>query len=414
MSIVSQDSFDDMVTKSFNPETHQLPPRAPAPRNRRKKIDYFKWASAVAVPIIVAAITMVNKGENKKTPTDFNYAHNISVFVNQYQHFMGQPLAKGQLDQLVSAINLAQNGEYQSSRQILESLAGAVPVPAVFNMIGAFYAEKGDMDAARQLFDEALAKDGSYKPAVENLARLKASPLPTPGPDKISGRESEPNNDIAHANIIRVGPVIAGEISNSSDTDFYQFTTGGAPRDIYRITMNPAPSLRPDIHVYDAKRNDMFEEYRGTGGAVLEKDFSPIPDTVYYVQIAPYDNSGSYTLSVKPLHAYDSFEPNDDILSAKPIALGKTIEANIMDTSDTDFYQVKSGSAPNLTLVMNPATSLRPDIHVYDAQRNHMFEDYRDTGGAILERKFDVQPNTVYYVQVAPYDNAGRYSLTVK
>jgi hypothetical protein len=48
---------------------------------------------------------------------------------------------------------------------------------------------------------------------------------------------------------------------------------------------------------------------------------------------------------------------------------------------------------------------------VYDAQRNQVFEDYRGTGGAILERKFAVQPNTVYYVQVAPYDNAGKYPL---
>jgi hypothetical protein len=391
---------------------------------RRRKTDYYKWIVGIALPIIIGLIPLLKHDETKAG--NFSYVGSVTLIENQYQQFLGQPLAKEQKDQLVSAINLAQNGEYESSRQILEPLAGAVPVPAVFNMIGAFYAEKGDKAAARQFFDRALAKDGSYKPAVENLARLKASPPPKPGPneisgresepapEKISGRESEPNNDIAHANIMRVGAAIAGEISNPSDTDFYQFTTGHAPRDIYRITMNPAPSLRPDIHVFDAKRNHMFEDYRDTGGAVLEKDFSPAPDTVYYVQVAPYNNSGSYTLSVKPLHAYDRFEPNDDILSAKPIALGKAIEANIMDPTDADFYQVKSGSAPSLTLVMNPATSLRPDIHVYDAQRNHVFEDYRDTGGAILERKFDVQPNTMYYVQVGPYNNAGEYTLTVK
>ena len=85
-----------------------------------------------------------------------------------------------------------------------------------------------------------------------------------------------------------------------------------------------------------------------------------------------------------------------------------------MDTSDTDFYQIKSGSAPSLTVTMNPALSLRPDIHIFDAQRNHLFEDSRPTGGAILERKFDVQPNGVYYSQVAPYDNHGKYTLTVQ
>lgn len=386
---------------------------APTPQKRRRKIDYFKWASAVAVPIIVAAIPLLKKSDEKKTPATFIYTGSISVIANQYQQYLGQPLPKERSGQVASALNLAQNGEYEASRQILEPLAEAVPIPAVFNMIGAFYAEKGNAAAARQFFDRALAKDGSYKPAAENLARLKTGTADSKA-TKISNRESEPNNDILHPNVMPVGPVVAGEISDPSDTDFFQITTGRAPRDIYRITMSPIPSLRPDIHLYDVHRNHVFEDSRDTGGAILEKDFSPAPDSVYYVQVAPYGTSGSYTLSVKPQHKYDAFEPNDDIASAKPIAVGGTIEANIMDPSDTDFYQIKSGSAPSLTVAMSPAVSLRPDIHVYDGQRNHLFEDSRDTGGAILQRKFDVQPNSVYYIQVAPYSNSGQYTLTVK
>jgi hypothetical protein len=386
---------------------------ASAPKKRRTKVDYFKWASAVAVPIIVAAIPLLKNSEQKTTPANFTYVGAISLIENQYQQSVGQPLTKEQKEQLSSAVNLAKNGEYESSRQILEPLANAIPVPAVLNMIGAFYAENGNKESARQFFDRALAKDGSYKPAAENLARLKSPPAET-GVTKISSRESEPNNDIAHANITPVGAVIAGEISNPSDTDLFQFTTGHAPRDLYRITMTPAASLRPDIHVYDSKRNHLFEDYRQTAGAILERTFSPAVESLYYLQVSPWDQSGSYTLSISPLRAYDSFEPNDDIASAKPIALGRTVEANIMDSSDTDFYQIRSGAAASLTLTMNAAASLRPDIHVYDAQRNHLFEDSRPTSGAILERKFEVQPNSVYYIQVSPWDQSGSYTLTVK
>jgi tetratricopeptide (TPR) repeat protein len=391
--------------------------KTPLPRkSHRKKIDYFKWTAGIAVPIIVAIIGLYKSGsgDEKKTPGNFEYIGSVQIIENQYQQFVGQPLKdESTRAQLTAAMNLAQAGQYDASLPIFEQLAEKVPVPAIYNSIGSFYAEKGDTKNARNYFLKAIAKDPNYKPTLDNLARLTEAPKSVDA-RPISSREAEPNNDILHANVMPVGASIAGEISDPSDTDFFQFTSGPAPRDIYRITMTPALTLRPDIHVYDSNRNHLFEDSRPTGGAVLERDFSPAASTVYFVQVAPYDNSGAYTLSVKPLHAFDSFEPDDDIASARTIALGKTIEANIMDASDTDFYQVKSGSAPSLTVTMNPVPSLRPDIHVYDAQRNHLFEDSRPTGGAILERKFDVQPNSVYYIQIAPYDNAGKYTLTVQ
>ena len=87
-----------------------------------------------------------------------------------------------------------------------------------------------------------------------------------------------------------------------------------------------------------------------------------------------------------------------------------------MDEGDTDYYQVRSGSGPNLTVSLkNNSMTLRPNITAYDSQKNQVFNEYRTTSGADLEKTFNTQPNSIYYVQVSPFaGSSGAYSLTIK
>lgn len=327
---------------------------------------------------------------------------------------MKDEAAKGKLE---AAVNLAKAGQYDASLKILEQVAPTVPVAAVFNTIGSFYAEKGDDIKARENFQQALAKDPTYKPALDNLDLLKTA---KPEERQISGgREAEPNNDIPHANILPADAAVAGEISDASDTDYFRFATGRPPRDIYRISLkNNSTTLMPDLRAYDLQKNELFHDYRTTAGADLEHDFSPSADANSYVRASGFaSTTGTYSLTIKPLHRFDSFEPNDDIPSAKPIPLGKTIDANIMDQADLDYYQVRSGSAPSLTISLkNNSTTLQPDIVAFDSQKAQVLHDYSNTAGADLEHKFDTQPNTIYYVRIAAFagSTSGAYSLTVK
>ena len=89
------------------------------------------------------------------------------------------------------------------------------------------------------------------------------------------------------------------------------------------------------------------------------------------------------------------------------------IEANIMDTQDIDCYQV-SAPGSSLTISMSASEGLKPDVVVFDAERNQLFEEYRQTPGAIMEKKFDTQAGRLYYFKVKPFDTAGSYTLTVK
>jgi tetratricopeptide (TPR) repeat protein len=390
---------------------------AASPKKRAKKIDYYKWIAGIGVPILVAVIGLMatlRKGEDK-TPGNFTYIGSASVIENEYKQITGQPLKDpAVIAQLTAAANLAKAGQYDASRKILEQVSAAVPVPAVFTTIGSFYAEQGNGTAAKQYLQKAVALDGSYKPALETLNALKA---PAPEPKAISGREAEPNNDIQHANILPVNRTIAAEITEG-DTDYFQFTTGHPPRDIYRISIkNLSTTLAPAITVYDQQKGQLFyDNSHATPGSDLDHDFSPAADQNYYVQIWSNGNTqGAYSLTVSPQHRYDAFEPNDDIRSAKAIPLGKTIEANIMDSGDTDYYEVTSGSGKKLTASLkNTSTTLAPGITAYDSQKNQITYGSRDTAGADMDLTWDAQPNTVYYVQVwHGGSSSGSYTLTV-
>jgi hypothetical protein len=150
----------------------------------------------------------------------------------------------------------------------------------------------------------------------------------------------------------------------------------------------------------------------------VRHDFSPPPNTLYYVQIDGLSgSSGAYTLSVRALHAYDVYEPNDTILTATRVVPGQTIDANIMDGDDTDFYSFASPTAGAVTIDVTPHNgalilglgTFAPDL------RNIGFAPDPKAPGDSIHHLMQVEANQTYYVQVfSRKDTAGPYSLVVK
>jgi hypothetical protein len=299
---------------------------------------------------------------------------------------------------------------------MFEQLATTLPVPAILTSAGSLNAEHGNAQAARKYFEEALAKKPDYRAALDNLTALKT--VKVEEKSLAGGREVEPNGDIPRANVLPLNAAAVGEISETSDSDFYRFATGHPPRDFYRISFkNLSTTLTPMIFLFDGQKNQTTYQYRDTPGAEFDYDFVPDPDTAGYVQVAQQGNtSGAYSLTVTPLRKYDQFEPNDDIASAKSIALGRAIEANVMDIHDTDYYLIKSAAAGTSTVnLKNTSTTLAPAITIFDGQKNQITYQYRDTPGADLDYSFPTPPAGAYYVKVSQLSNsAGTYTLTAK
>ena len=72
---------------------------------------------------------------------------------------------------------------------------------------------------------------------------------------------------------------------------------------------------------------------RSTGGRTVASNAAPQGAKVLVGRWA-------YTIAVNPLRQFDQFEVNDTFDSATQIRGGATLEANIMDPSDDDFYAV--------------------------------------------------------------------------
>jgi hypothetical protein len=146
---------------------------------------------------------------------------------------------------------------------------------------------------------------------------------------------------------------------------------------------NKSSTLKPDFKVYDANRSQQLEKYDGTAGASAELSFTAEPGKAFYVQVLPYSSTGAYELSATPQNAFDALEPNDDVLTAVASAMGKTIEASIMDSKDEDWFKISGATAKSVNIVLeNMSATLKPDVKIYSSTKSNIGEKYDGTAGA--------------------------------
>lgn len=247
----------------------------------------------------------------------------------------------------------------------------------------------------------------------------------TSEPDAPSA-ESEPNDDLFNPTPIALGSRIEAGIGQAQDTDHYRFRTAPTYRDIYSIDLqNLTTSMRPRVIVLADNKQVLggTSDYTPgiTPGQDLNYQFSALPDTQYFVRVLSQGGEpGAYHLKIAPQQAYDAFEPNDTILTATPIPLGRRVEVNFMDARDVDHYRIQSPSAETSILVSleNGSTTIRPFFAVYDGNKREIgrTSDYVPgiTPGQDLQYQFTASADSRYYLFVDDLANSrGNYLLTV-
>ena len=104
-------------------------------------------------------------------------------------------------------------------------------------------------------------------------------------------------------------------------------------------------------------------------------------------------------------------------MNARRIALQQTIQANIMDARDTDFYSFESPAAGTVKVeIENRSATLVPALTTFTPDMRHsgFGPDVRNAGQG-LAHEFPVLANRVYFIQVwSQSDTWGDYSLTVR
>jgi hypothetical protein len=289
--------------------------------------------------------------------------------------------------------------------------ANATPAPAPIK-------EKIDSEvAAAKTISREFNREVVAVRKAQALESLQATP---PRHVEIEAQESEPNDDGLATNEIRLGTWITGSIGAPKDADFFAFTTPDTHRDLIRIELqNRSTTLEPRLELFDAEKTSRGEVHKTTQGADVSYAFIAAPATTYLVRVSNYygESVGVYLMRVAAVKAYDAHEPNDDILSAKEIAVAAPVTAGIMDDHDIDYFAVSSGEKEDTlrASVQNRSTTLQPEVALYDSAKALIGSAHNTTAGGNASYAFKVKPKTTYYVRVRDYytSAAGDYTLTV-
>ncbi len=430
----------------------------------------YWWLILIALPVMIALIgilpQLISKkkadapagGFNNQQTGDSNvaingsgnilnsdlstktYVINMAAIEKEYTSVKGEALQDEELKkEIEEAIALLNAGKASESATAFKAINRKLSLPSLETDLGVAYQKAGDATAATKAFSNVLQQDPNYAAANHNLGLIKVSQgelvdarkhfqkSPDIGESKalasaiteelkIHAYEQEPNDDPAHANILPLEKTIIGNIPDQSDTDFFQIKTPAKYRDILQIRIdNRSTTLRPGVSIFDANKSALSSAHKETPGANLEHTFVVPPDTTFFVQVYPdYYTSGGYKLTATPLKKYDAFEPNEDILHAASIDIGRQISGDIMDQDDADFYRFKTTSqSKTIKLhIENESTTLRPGVRVFDGNKSELPGTHNETPGANLDHSFLVQPNANYFVDVyGDYYTSGSYAL---
>ena len=277
-------------------------------------------------------------------------------------------------------------------------------------------------EQARQVATEAAIAAKTLGGTAETL---RATVIPNAPPQPVrGGSEQEPNDTILQANAAETGTNITGEIAPNNDADFYKFQYRDAKnrRDIIAVHVeNQSPAFRPNIRLH-AEDKSILRDWLGPNadGANVDVTFSAEAGKTYYVAVASYNGytAGKYVLSMVPQKAYDEYEPNDDGFTATPIAFGQTLDANIMDGSDVDWYRISGIKGTSVTVrVENASKTLQPAIRVHNADKSVLADwSAANIGGADHTITFAAEPGREYFLVVGAYNGytSGKYRLSTR
>ncbi|PYS83505.1 MAG: hypothetical protein DMF70_06540 [Acidobacteria bacterium] len=317
---------------------------------------------------------------------------------------------------------IAQQGGNMNGEQFQSCISGAkdyeTRIAQVATSINEAQAaeQQGNTQLAQQKTEQARQSASAATTTEKSLGEMTKT-LSAAVPVK-AGAEQEANDTILQANTAEMGTNIAGAIA-PGDVDFFQFQyrDGKNRRDIVTVHLeNKSATYQPMMALYKEDKS-LFQDWNGpSAGANQDLWFTAEPGKKYFVAVGSrYGSSGQYILSVSPQKAYDQYEPNDDAFTATAIKFGQSVEANIMDGNDPDFYRLSGvgGNTVNVRLE-NQSNTLRPMIRILNADKSVAREWVTTNAeGAELAFSFSVTPGQDYFVELGgQYGSMGKYRLS--
>ena len=418
----------------------------------------YWWVVLVAVPISVGLIAIIPKflggsdGDgNRITIENSKVGGNVQIVGTQLilNQLKSSDIDVADMEKIEAsinqAINLVEGGFYEDAILLFEEIVTKAQTPAIYNNLGTLYLLENQNEQAYESFKKGIAIDSTYQPLRLNLGRLyeqegkikEAIAQLEKAPDEAEARkllarltytsaaglfEQEPNNDILSPNDAPVAENIQGVIRAQSDIDFFKFTTPDPPRDIVGVEVkNLSTNLKLRVSLWGSDKQHLWSSatygHQVTSGQDIRYAFSALPKAVYYLSISSLGDRGKYQLSLLPKGAFDSYEPNDNILTAKDAELGSPINASLMDSNDRDYYRIHSSGNAVLVSLKNNSPDLQPQIQIWRGDKSYLWGNanygHQVTPSQDVEKSFETERGETYYVSIASLGGSGEYTLFI-
>jgi hypothetical protein len=169
--------------------------------NDEKVPRKYWWVAAVAVPVAVALIAILPglskpsagsgsatntaiTGDNNTVSLDYSthntFVTNVNVIAREYELQTGRPLGDDLRRQIEAAVSAAMQSNHTESIRLLEEVAQAAPVPAIYNNLGVEYAKTQNVEASRRAFELSKAKIAEVAAAAAKNRPLSKTALKPP------------------------------------------------------------------------------------------------------------------------------------------------------------------------------------------------------------------------------------------
>ena len=232
-----------------------------------------------------------------------------------------------------------------------------------------------------------------------------------------SGYESESNDSTSTADAIISGSAIKGQLSSSSDVDYYKFTASSSGSVSVSLD-TPTDSYRDyfKFTLYDSNNNNLGEYETGED---LTASLGISVAGTYYLKLESgyYHDSGQYSLATSfaagNSSGYES-ESNDSTSTADAMNSGSAIKGQLSSTSDVDYYKFTASSSGSVSVSLDTPTDSYRDYFkftLYDSNNNNLGE-YET--GEDLTASLGISVAGTYYLKLESgyYHDSGQYSLT--
>jgi len=240
-------------------------------------------------------------------------------------------------------------------------------------------------------------------------------PLETP-----SSVALEPDDLFADANYMVLDMPISGKYETANDQDYFYFTMPFPG--VLNATLDNVPgNIRPRIRILKSDKSQVAYKEATNPGDSLSLNTNIIRPDNYYIQLSSFDSSTSdqeWHFKVSAVPVNDPYEPNDNFGDATPMVDMNFIQGYIFDAGDVDWYKISVDNPGKVQVTITDVPQeIRPQIELYDHNRQRMATKLATNYGQELLLAFDISQQGDYFIRVFDIRNntfsVSPYSLIV-